>query len=64
SAAPLVTAMCLLGNVSFPCDRPPTCYTREPSRALDILEENVNHEAYDTLLNAILRCGSSGRSKR
>nr|UEE94717.1 structural polyprotein [Sindbis virus] len=64
SAAPLVTAMCFLSNVSFPCSRPPTCYSREPSRALDILEENVNNAAYDTLLAAVLKCRTSGRNKR
>nr|WAQ73915.1 MAG: structural polyprotein [Sindbis virus] len=64
SAAPLVAAMCILGNMTFPCDQPPTCYSREPARALDILEANVDSAAYDDLMRAVLRCTPSSRAKR
>nr|AYM45056.1 structural polyprotein [Sindbis virus] len=64
SAAPLVAAMCILGNMTFPCNQPPTCYSREPARALDILEANVDSAAYDDLMRAVLRCTPSSRAKR
>nr|UEE94675.1 structural polyprotein [Sindbis virus] len=64
SAAPLVAAMCILGNMTFPCDQPPACYSREPARALDILEANVDSAAYDDLMRAVLRCTPSSRAKR
>lgn len=51
-----ITAMCILQNVTFPCDRPPTCYNRNPDLTLTMLETNVNHPSYDVLLDAALRC--------
>ncbi|YP_006491259.1 truncated polyprotein [Whataroa virus] len=63
SAAAAITTLCLIGNMTFPCDRPPTCYNVNPATTLDILEQNVDHPLYDTLLTSITRC-SSRRHKR
>nr|ALI88650.1 structural polyprotein [Mayaro virus] len=66
-AAPTVTAMCLLANVSFPCFQPscsPCCYEKGPEPTLRMLEENVNSEGYYELLHAAVYCKNSSRSKR
>nr|ANJ02312.1 structural polyprotein [Highlands J virus] len=59
----LITAMCVLANVTFPCDKPPVCYSLAPERTLDVLEENVDNPGYDTLLENVLKCPSR-RQKR
>ncbi|AEJ36235.1 structural polyprotein [Trocara virus] len=57
------TTLCIFANMTFMCMFPPTCYDKEPAKALTILEENVDNPAYDDLLFGILRCGSR-RPKR
>nr|YP_009509010.1 polyprotein cleavage product E3 [Cabassou virus] len=58
----LVTAVCLLANVTFPCSQPPICYDRKPSETLAMLSENIDNPGYDVLLDSVLKC--PGRQKR
>nr|AVP73333.1 structural polyprotein [Venezuelan equine encephalitis virus]AVP73339.1 structural polyprotein [Venezuelan equine encephalitis virus]AVP73341.1 structural polyprotein [Venezuelan equine encephalitis virus] len=58
----LVTTMCLLANVTFPCSTPPMCYDRKPAETLALLSANVDNPGYDELLEAVLKC--PGRQKR
>ncbi|AAD14555.1 structural polyprotein [Mucambo virus] len=58
----LVTTMCLLANVTFPCSTPPICYDRAPAETLMMLSKNIDNPGYDELLEAVLKC--PGRQKR
>nr|AGE98217.1 structural polyprotein [Venezuelan equine encephalitis virus] len=58
----LVTTMCLLANVTFPCTQPPICYDRKPAETLSMLSHNIDNPGYDELLEAVLKC--PGRGKR
>ncbi|AAD14561.1 structural polyprotein [Pixuna virus] len=58
----LVTTMCLLANVSFPCSQPPMCYDHKPAATLALLSANVDRPGYDDLLEAVLKC--PGRARR
>ncbi len=58
----LITTMCILANVTFPCAQPPMCYDKQPSETLALLSANVDNPGYDELLDGVLRC--QGRSKR
>ncbi|AEJ36237.1 structural polyprotein [Una virus] len=66
-SAPLISAMCLLANVAFPCSQPacaPCCYEREPAATLRLLEDNVNAPGYYSLLRATLTCNNATRHRR
>ncbi|AAD14557.1 structural polyprotein [Tonate virus] len=58
----LVTTLCLLANVTFPCSTPPICYDRAPAETLTMLSTNIENPGYDELLEAVLKC--PGRQKR
>nr|P05674.1 RecName: Full=Structural polyprotein; AltName: Full=p130; Contains: RecName: Full=Capsid protein; AltName: Full=Coat protein; Short=C; Contains: RecName: Full=Precursor of protein E3/E2; AltName: Full=p62; AltName: Full=pE2; Contains: RecName: Full=Assembly protein E3; Contains: RecName: Full=Spike glycoprotein E2; AltName: Full=E2 envelope glycoprotein; Contains: RecName: Full=6K protein; Contains: RecName: Full=Spike glycoprotein E1; AltName: Full=E1 envelope glycoprotein [Venezuelan equine en len=58
----LVTTMCLLANVTFPCAQPPICYDRKPAETLAMLSVNVDNPGYDELLEAAVKC--PGRKRR
>ncbi|YP_006491235.1 truncated polyprotein [Venezuelan equine encephalitis virus] len=58
----LVTTMCLLANVTFPCAEPPICYDRKPAETLAMLSVNVDNPGYDELLEAAVKC--PGRKRR
>nr|YP_009509069.1 polyprotein cleavage product E3 [Mosso das Pedras virus] len=58
----LVTTMCLLANISFPCSQSPLCYDKKPADTLALLSANVDNPGYDLLLESVLSC--PGRKKR
>ncbi|YP_006491257.1 truncated polyprotein [Southern elephant seal virus] len=61
-----LTLLCILGNVTFPCDSPPCapcCYENNPENTLKMLELNADRPGYDELLQAALRCNGR-RGKR
>nr|YP_009020588.1 E3 protein [Madariaga virus]YP_010806425.1 E3 [Madariaga virus] len=61
----LTTVMCVLANITFPCDQPPCmpcCYEKNPHETLSMLEQNYDSQAYDLLLDAAVKC--NGRRTR
>ncbi|BBC45635.1 structural polyprotein [Mwinilunga alphavirus] len=62
----IVTTLCVLGNVTFPCTTPPICFDTSPGDTLGMLEDNVDHPNYYDLMHAVLDCThlTAARSKR
>nr|AMN91523.1 structural polyprotein [Eastern equine encephalitis virus] len=57
----LATVMCVLANITFPCDQPPCmpcCYEKNPHETLTMLEQNYDSRAYDQLLDAAVKCNA------
>lgn len=57
----VVTAMCFLGNITFPCTAPPFCFTDSPDTTLDVLEAHVDHPNYFDMMYHMLGCQVSAR---
>nr|NP_819005.1 E3 protein [Semliki Forest virus] len=66
-SAPLITAMCVLANATFPCFQPPCvpcCYENNAEATLRMLEDNVDRPGYYDLLQAALTCRNGTRHRR
>nr|AAO33331.1 structural polyprotein precursor [Bebaru virus] len=62
-----VTALCVLANVTFPCESPacaPCCYERSAENTLRMLEDNVERAGYYDLLEATMTCRNGTRHRR
>nr|URH10274.1 structural polyprotein [Barmah Forest virus] len=68
SAAALnITALCVLQNLSFPCDAPPCapcCYEKDPAGTLRLLSDHYYHPKYYDLLDSMMHCPQGRRPKR
>ncbi|APQ48385.1 structural polyprotein [Tai Forest alphavirus] len=60
----MVTALCVLGNATFPCSTPPICFDSSPGDTLGMLEDNVDHPQFYDLRNAVLTCDHLPSPKR